>query len=363
MNDVTAKGRMGFTTGACAAAAVKAALLCLAGGEAPDGSVEVPFPDGCRRSLPVSFARSRHPGAEAGVIKDAGDDPDITHGALIQAFVEWGEGDPIVWVAGEGVGTVTRKGLSLPPGEPAINPGPRNMIREAVREVTKRPVRITLSIPGGRRLAGQTYNPRLGIVNGLSVLGTTGRVRPFSCRALRCSVRLELNVAHAAGIRTPVLVPGHIGEKSARRHLDLAPTQVIEVGNEWGYLLESFRRYAWDRVLLWGHPGKLAKLAAGWWDTHSSRSRSAVEVVRHLAIPAVLRDIADHSTLEGLFQSLDPDERHRLAVCIAAAVGERVAEKIRGKVPVAVGLIDIRGDLLGTYGDISVWLPLTKTGS
>ena len=137
------------------------------------------------------------------------------------------------------MGTVTKPGLAIPPGEPAINPVPRRMIREAVREVTPRGVRVTISIPGGGELARKTFNPRIGIVGGLSILGTTGIVRPFSCSALRESLRCALNVAAAAGIRAPVLVPGHIGERAARAHFRVADEQVVEVGNEWGFVLDE----------------------------------------------------------------------------------------------------------------------------
>ena len=174
---------------------------------------------------------------------------------------------------------MTKPGLAIPPGEPAINPVPRRMIREAVREVTPRGVRVTISIPGGGELARKTFNPRIGIVGGLSILGTTGIVRPFSCSAIRETLRCTLNVAAAAGIRAPVFVPGHIGERAARAHFRVADEQIVEVGNEWGFVLDEALGRPFSALLILGHPGKLAKLTAGDWDTHSGRSGSALPVV------------------------------------------------------------------------------------
>lgn len=355
-----AGGRLGYTTGACAAAAAKAAVQVLLEG-AELRTVEIPFPRGERHALPLVFARRKGHGAEAAVRKDAGDDPDITHEALVVVFVEWTERDDVVFAAGEGVGTVTKKGLTVPPGEPAINPGPRKMICKAVRELTHRPVRITVSIPGGREMAAQTYNPRLGIVEGLSVLGTTGRVRPFSCQALRCALVCELDVAASAGVTAPVLVPGHIGEHSARRHLSTSGEQVVEVGNEWGFVLERIPRYPFSAALLWGHPGKLAKLADEQWDTHSSRSTSAVETVRRVARDRLSLELAEETTTEGLFAALDEMERTALADAVCAAVVEAVRRKSGGAIRISAALANMEGDVLGTHGDLARWLRAGKS--
>ncbi len=348
-------GRLGYTTGACAAAAAKAALRYLLEGKEPSGHAEIPFPNGERHILPIAFVRRKETGVEAAVVKDAGDDPDITNGSLVVSYVEWGKGEDVVFAAGDGVGTVTKKGLSVPPGEPAINPGPKKMIQDALRELTDRPVRVTISIPGGRELAQKTFNPRLGIVEGLSILGTTGRVRPFSCRALKCSLVCELEVAKAAGVTAPVLVPGHIGERSARRHLSVTAEQVIEVGNEWGFLLDRLARYPFRQALLWGHPGKLAKLADGQWDTHSSRSTSAVEVVRRMGGDVPSFDPSGHLTTEGLFAALDQTERTRLAEVLSAATARAAQEKTGGACKISVVLVNMEGAVLGAYGDISPW--------
>jgi len=352
------KLRMGYTTGACAAAASKAALIRLMGDTGPLDQVALRFATGVRHQLPIAFARSLVDGAEAAVVKDAGDDPDVTHGALVVAKVQWTQEQSIVFRAGDGVGTVTRPGLAMAPGEPAINPGPRRMIRSALRELTDRPVQVTISIPGGGVLAEKTFNPRLGIVNGLSVLGTTGRVRPFSCKALRYALVCALDVARACRVRAPVLVPGNIGWQAARQLFDTTPEQVIEAGNAWGFLLERLERYGFEQMLLLGHPGKLAKLADGQWDTHSARSASAVDTVMRLAEKIVTGEPPVSATTEGIFSALARNERRRLADVLSAAIASTVQAKLGGCPPISVVLVDLKGEPLGKYGDLQAWLKI-----
>jgi len=371
--------REGFTTGACAAAATKAAVLGLLGGRPCPPQVIVPFPSGETISFKVEWLSCEGDSVVAAVRKDAGDDPDVTHKALIVAQVRWCADSEIRFEAGEGVGRVTKPGLSIPPGEPAINPGPRKMICAAIREVTDRGVRVILSIPGGEELAKKTFNPRLGIVGGLSILGTTGRVRPFSCQAIRCSVACELDVAQAAGVTHPVLVPGHIGERSARRQLKLSEDQLIEVGNEWGFVLEGLHAYSFTHVLLWGHPGKLAKLAGEAWDTHSSRSRSAIEIIRELlqdgaaqggadigaSLPCQARVLPDTAvsvcahealTAEGFFEQLDELARERVARRVCQAVSAAAYIKCAGACRISVAFVNLAGDLLASHGGLEKWM-------
>jgi cobalt-precorrin-5B (C1)-methyltransferase len=346
--------REGYTTGSCAAAAAKAALLLLAEGLATE-EVEIPLPDGQRRRLPVDHVRRTDEGAESAVRKDAGDDPDVTNGALIVAAVVWTEGNEVEFAAGEGVGTVTKPGLTVPPGKPAVNPVPQRMIREALREVTFRGVRVTISIPGGRELAAKTFNPRLGIAGGLSILGTTGIVRPFSCSALRETLRCALRVAAAAGIRAPVFVPGHIGERAARSHFRVAPEQVVEVGNEWGFAIDDAARAPFAALLMVGHPGKLAKLTAGGWDTHSGRSGSALPIVAKMHAAMLGRPAAESPTVEGIFAALDGEEKKRLGNTLADAIQKAVGKRTEGRLNAAVILIDLGGRILGEAGNRIAW--------
>jgi cobalt-precorrin-5B (C1)-methyltransferase len=342
--------RTGVTTGSCAAAAAKAAVQLLAQGIAsPD--VEIPLPGGKRLTLPLVYVRTAGNGAVAAVRKDAGDDPDVTNGAVVTAEVAWTAGDDVEFAAGEGIGTVTKPGLAIAPGEPAINPVPRRMIREAIREVTPHGVRATFSIPGGEALASRTFNPRIGVVGGLSILGTTGIVRPFSCPAIRETIRCTLAVAAAAGIGTPVLVPGHIGERAARALLKVRDEQVVEVANEWGFALDEAAGRPFTGLILLGHPGKLAKLAAGDWDTHSARSKSALPVVEKLHAEVLGGPAGGAATVEGHFGALDGTDQRRLGDALAAAIRSAAGARAGMNPAPAVILIDLGGRILGTAGD------------
>ena len=347
--------RGGFSTGACAAAAAKAAALLLRG-VAVAGQVEIPFPDGSRVRFGVEAAEPLGGGrARAAVRKSAGDDPDVTDKALIVAEVRDAAGAEVLFRAGEGVGTVTKPGLSVPPGEAAINPGPRRMIREALGEVSPGGYEVTISIPGGAELAARTFNPRLGIVGGVSILGTTGRVVPFSCPALREALACALDIAQAAGEKAPVLVPGKIGKNAAERHFPLRPGQVVEVSNEWGYMLEKTAGRGFEALLLLGHPGKLAKLALGHWDTHSRSSPSARAFVHDLAVDVLGSAPAGSETVEGVLAALPAAGRRAVAERLAAEVGRSAAAKLEcGLVP-AVVLIDMAGEIIGASGDLSHW--------
>jgi cobalt-precorrin-5B (C1)-methyltransferase len=346
--------RCGITTGACAAAAAKAAALVLTGGVAPR-EVELDLPSGETTRVRILDVQSRQnpPTAIASVCKDAGDDPDVTHGLEVRVTLSWDT--DTTFVAGEGIGTVTKPGLQIPPGQPAINPMPRQMIVRAIRDITPRGVRVEISIPGGRDIAAKTFNPRLGIEGGLSILGTTGIVRPYCTRALREALKCTLDVASACHVTTPVFVPGNIGASAARSHFTLRDEQLIEVGNEWGFVLDLLSHYAFQTVLLLGHPGKLAKLAAGQWDTHSSRSSQVTEYLSELCPTVLGHPAPDSTTAEGAFAAMSPPDKKTLADAIAKRVCMAVADRIANRLPVAVFLVNMAGECLGTDGDFSPW--------
>ncbi len=347
--------RTGYTTGTCAAAAAKAAVMMLCQHQGPK-CVDVELPDGSVTSLPVLYVKAGNDTAEAAVVKDAGDDPDITDKAEVKATVALCKGNDIVFVAGEGVGTVTKPGLQIPPGEPAINPAPREMIKKNVRMITDKGLKVKISIPGGEELAQKTFNPRLGIEGGLSIIGTSGRVRPFSQPALRNALKCSVDVAAASNIKKIVFVPGHIGEKAARKNFTLSDQQVVEVSNEWGYMLDYLTEYKIKNLLAMGHPGKLVKLAAGDWDTHSSRSESALGFINKMAKDVIGEDFPQALTTEGLFKGLDSLGRKMLADKLAENIRESIAERINWKPDrVAVVLTDMQGKILGQAGDTTPW--------
>jgi cobalt-precorrin-5B (C1)-methyltransferase len=268
--------RRGWTTGTCAAAAAKAAYAALLTGEFPD-PVAVTLPRGERPWFALALTRRDAGSATAGVIKDAGDDPDVTHGALIVATVRAGApGSGVAFRAGPGVGTVTRPGLAIPPGEPAINPVPRQMIRAAVAEIAAAAdcpadVEVEIAIPGGDALAAKTLNGRLGIVGGLSILGTTGVVVPYSCAAWIASIHRGIDVARASGLAHIAGATGAASEAAVRRLYDLPETALIDMGDFVGGMLKYVRTHPVPRVTIAGGVAKMSKLAQGLLDLHSKR--------------------------------------------------------------------------------------------
>jgi cobalt-precorrin-5B (C1)-methyltransferase len=265
--------RRGFSTGANAAAAAKAAALALTG--AVFDRVDIPFPSGERHAFTPLSVRCDGEVATGVVVKDAGDDPDVTHGAHVTATVRMIDGDDVVIAGGEGVGTVTKPGLGLEVGGPAINPVPRLMITEAVREaVSAGGVHVTISVPDGERMARRTTNRRLGIVGGISILGTTGIVRPFSTASWRASVVQAVAVMAAQGCPTLVLATGGRTERGAMALLpDLPEVAFVEVGDFTGAALRRAVELGLREVVFVGMAGKLTKLAAGVLMTHYTRSK------------------------------------------------------------------------------------------
>ncbi|MGW7249826.1 cobalt-precorrin-5B (C(1))-methyltransferase [Streptomyces decoyicus] len=275
--------RHGWTTGACATAASTAAYTALLGGEFPD-PVTITLPKGQTPAfaLAVEELAPGRTAAMAGVVKDAGDDPDVTHGALVRATVRaLPAGSGVVFKAGPGVGTVTRPGLPLDVGEPAVNPVPRQMMREHLAEVARRhgggtataDVEVEISVDHGEEIARSTWNPRLGILGGLSILGTTGIVVPYSCSAWIDSIRRGVDVARAAGRRHVAGCTGSTSEKVAVALHHLPEDALLDMGDFAGAVLKYIRRHPVERLTICGGFAKLSKLAAGHLDLHSARSQ------------------------------------------------------------------------------------------
>ena len=258
--------RRGWTTGACATAAAKSAYAALLTGEFLD-PVQITLPRGELVSFALATQQIGDRGATAGVVKDAGDDPDVTHGALVTATVRRGvSGQGVRFLAGEGVGTVTREGLPIPPGEPAINPVPRRMIRDSVAELAggaTPDIDVELAIPGGESLARRTLNARLGIVGGLSILGTTGIVVPYSCSAWIHSIHRGIDVARAAGVQHIAGSTGDTSERAVQKLYDLPDLALIDMGDFVGGMLKYVRRHPVDRVTIAGGVAKMTVQRVG----------------------------------------------------------------------------------------------------
>jgi len=289
--------RTGWTTGTCSAAAAKAATAALVTQQV-QSTVEVVLPGELQVSFPVERCDVTPDRAEAVVVKDAGDDPDVTHGAHLTAAVRWAEAAGLHLEGGVGVGVVTKPGLGLEVGGPAINPVPRQMIEEnvgAVVDLEQRGVRVTISVPDGELRARKTTNARLGILGGISILGTTGVVRPFSTESWRASVVQAVSVMAAQGEPTLVLATGGRTEKAAIRMLpDLPEVCFVEVGDFTGAALRKAVDEGLTDVVFVGMAGKLTKLASGVLMTHYTRSRVdtavLVEITGELTEDAALID-------------------------------------------------------------------------
>ncbi|MGW4392992.1 cobalt-precorrin-5B (C(1))-methyltransferase [Streptomyces sp. NPDC004685] len=270
--------RPGWTTGACATAAATAAYTALLSGDFPD-PVTITLPRGQSPAFALAVEELTADRAMAGVVKDAGDDPDVTHGALIRATVRrLPPGSGVVFKAGPGVGTVTLPGLPLDVGEPAVNPVPRQMIRDHIAQVAAAhggsgDVEVTVSVDHGEEIARSTWNPRLGILGGLSILGTTGIVVPYSCSAWIDSIRRGVDVARAAGHTHVAGCTGSTSEKTVVAEYGLPQIALLDMGDFAGAVLKYVRRHPVDRLTICGGFAKLSKLAAGHLDLHSARSQ------------------------------------------------------------------------------------------
>ncbi|MGQ0744380.1 MAG: cobalt-precorrin-5B (C(1))-methyltransferase [Acidimicrobiales bacterium] len=342
--------RTGFTTGTCTSAAAKAAaLIYLRGGSVT--TVDVALPSGTRISFPVVRPCGSAPVAR--VTKDAGDDPDCTHGAHLTVEVApapAGPGKPMTrLVAGDGVGVVTRPGLGLAVGAPAINPVPRRMILAAVGEVTTEPLEVTVSVPGGQAMAEHTTNSRLGIVGGISILGTSGIVRPFSTAAYRASVLQQVDVAAASGEKLLVMATGSRSEVAAQRLFPgLDHVCFVEVGDYTGATLARARIRGMDRVVLVAMVGKITKLAAGVMMTHFRHSSVdgdvLVQAARATDAPvAVLQAATATATARHFYETCRALGRPEPLGWLCSAARHHCSQHVRGRVEVEVIMVDFEG--------------------
>ncbi|WP_211771242.1 cobalt-precorrin-5B (C(1))-methyltransferase [Kutzneria sp. CA-103260] len=350
--------RRGWTTGACATAATKAAYTALLTGSFPD-PVEITLPKGQRPAFALAVeSLGDGSSATAGIVKDAGDDPDVTHGALIRSTVRAGEaGSGVMFRAGPGVGTVTKPGLPLAVGEPAINPVPRQLMREVVAEVAAAfggsgDVVVEISVDNGEEIARQTWNPRLGILGGLSILGTTGVVVPYSCSAWIDSIRRGIDVARAAGHRHVAGCTGSTSERVVTEMYALPEDALLDMGDFVGAMLKHLRRHPVPRLTIAGGVGKLAKFADGHLDLHSGRSQVNHALLADLATaaggsPELVEAVRTANTALGALQ-LCQREALPLADLIADRCRTTADDILRGAgIEVDIVVIDRAGTVVG----------------
>lgn len=332
------------STGSCAAAAAKAAALHGLGA-AVTRRMEVPLPGSGRIAVELLSWGGSRAAPWACVRKPANDDPDATREAVVAVSLR--RSDSLVFRAGPGVGTVSRPGLQLAPGEPAINPGPRSQIAASLLEAGRREWVVTVSVQGGEAIAARTFNPRLGVVGGVSILGTAGVVRPWSNEALAGAIEAHISVVRAKGQDTLLLVPGHMGMRAAGTLLP--GLEAVEVGNAWGDALDGARRHGFREIVALGHPGKLVKLAQGQWDTRSSEGSSApgwaFRFLSRCLHDGIRQKLRPAGTLEGLLAPLDPASRAAASNALASRSAAALAR--RAGVPARVVFVDLKGEPLG----------------
>ena len=357
MTDVTL--RRGWTTGACATAAARAAFAGLHGAAFPD-PVTITLPGGARPAFALALAERRDGFARAGVVKDAGDDPDVTHGALVVVTVRpAAPGSGVSFHAGEGVGTVTRPGLPIPPGEPAINPVPRSMIRDAIAEEALRlgvspDAEVEIAIPGGALLAERTLNGRLGIVGGLSILGTTGIVVPYSCAAWIDTIHRGIDVARALKLGHVAGATGDTSETAVKALYGLPEPALIDMGDFVGGMLKYLRRHPVERITVAGGVAKMTKLAQGLLDLHSKRGeidRAWLGERAHEAGggPALIGAIHRCNTAAEAFDLAEQEGVH-LGTAVAEGARRTAAACLGRAEGLDVVLFDRTGRLVGRAG-------------
>lgn len=415
--------RFGYTTGSCATAAAKAAATGLFQGNIPD-EVEIDTPAGIKLRLKIIDKQLSDSSAGCAIQKDAGDDPDVTHGCMVHARVERTFSETIEIDGGEGVGRVTKPGLQVPVGHAAINPVPRSMIENAVREVIGKSVgaKVTISVPHGKVLGEKTFNPKLGIIGGISIIGTTGIVRPMSEDAFKTSLLCGLDIAKGIGYETVALVPGSLGERAILNLVHIPKDQIIQISNFVGFMLDAARERRFKKIILAGHPGKLVKLLRGDFHTHSAVSKPANDILvgiieqqaqnrdrgtgirgrwyetenptsgtRHptpgakpgenkysfydntpMKSPplsyAMLHRLKEAATVEGIVELLREYGNLSIMDEIAERIEAKVLEFYKGEqqfAPPEVGVIlfDMQGSVIGISDSAQAWLNLTKTKS
>lgn len=348
--DPATRLRRGWTTGACATAATKAALQVL-WGQARPATVSITLPKGEQPVFAVHAASAGGGWAQVSIEKDAGDDPDVTHGAVISARVEASTGG-VVFRAGEGVGRVTKPGLPIAVGEPAINPVPRQLMEGVVAEAAavfgkSADIMITVSVEGGAALALKTWNPRLGIEGGLSILGTTGVVRPFSCAAWIASIHRGIDVARATGLSHVAGCTGATSEKVVQELHGLPDHAMLDMGDFVGGLLKYLAKHPIARITIGGGIGKMTKLAQGARDLHSKRSQVDFDALGEMAQAHGLPDVRDANTALEALERAGPE----LAKLVAAEARRQVCDMLAGKeIAIDTVVIDRAGTIMGRAG-------------
>lgn len=344
------KLRGGFTTGAAVAAGVKAALIFFCEGKFAS-EVEIKALDGTILKIPIAKVEQLGEKIIVEVVKDSGDDPDITNGVSIFTSTKKISGEKIIFRAEKGVGKITKAGLQLPVGEPAINPGPRQLIKNVAAEFNVKGLEVEISIPEGEELAKKTLNPILGVEGGLSIIGTTGVLRPMSEDAFKNSLVPQIDVAKAAGFEILIFVPGKIGETIAKK-IGLPEGSIIQTSNFIGFMLEQAAEKNIKQIILCGHLGKLIKVAAGIFHMHNRIADARLETLAAYSAAYGLNSyevqkILNSSTTGEAAEIISKNNLEKVYKKIAERASQRAMRYVFGKIEVGTILADYAGKILG----------------
>lgn len=348
--------KKGFTTGTCAQAAAKAACIMLINRRMLN-EIGVKTPGGKKLNLRLIGQKIRKNSAQCAVIKDSGDEPDVTNGARIYAKVKFSSVKGISIKGGKGVGKITKPGLSLKVGEWAINPVPRRMILEELSPflLKDKGFEVSISVPEGKELAKQTYNPKLGIMGGISIIGTTGIVEPKSVDAYKASLALELDVLKAAGIDKVFLVLGYVSERFCKEKLKVQDSAMIKIGDHIGFMLENSLKKKLRGVVLVGHLGKLIKVTNGQFNTHFSFGDKRLESLAHYAESCggdthTIHRILSQKTAEAAIGILRDAGLSQVFARIAKDVVKNCRELVSNGLEVNCILLSLTGEVLARTG-------------
>lgn len=347
--------RCGYTTGSCAAAAAKAAAECVLSGE-KIGSVMLPTPKGITLTLDIAEAKITENYAKCAIKKDSGDDPDITNGILVFAKVSKSE-TGVTITGGEGIGRVTKPGLDQPVGEYAINSVPRKMIAAAVSEVAEMygyrgGFAVEISIPGGEEIAKRTYNPRLGIEGGISVIGTSGIIEPMSNAALVDTIRTEIKMRKAEGHENLFFTLGNYSENFITRSMPFDIEKSVKCSNFIGEATDIALEHGFRGILIIGHIGKLVKLGAGIMNTHSAQADGRMDVLVTCGVLAgadteTLRKLPDCATVDAALDILDEaGYMQKTLEILAERAGYYLEAKVKGAAKIAAVMFSDKHDIL-----------------
>ena len=350
--------RTGYTTGTTATAATKGALYALI--EKPVEQVTVSLPKGRTAMLRIAWTRIDSGKATCAAIKDGGDDPDATHGAEICSTVSFSDNTgQIIVDGGKGVGRVTKPGLGLEIGRAAINPTPKKMLEQAVREVAndqlrKHGVNVVISVPKGEEIAKKTDNPRLGILGGISILGTTGIVLPYSTASFAASIRQSLDVAIAMGADTVALTTGGRSEDFAKGLFKLPDHCFVQMGDFAGYSIKQCANKKLRKAVIAGFVGKLTKMAMGVKQTHVAGSHVDMEFMARLAaeckaLPKLVQEIRGANTARHVSEIVTKNNLVGYFDLVCKKVHEQMSEHSRGELEIEVVMFDFDGKVTGRY--------------